>query len=72
MTLARAKTKTKTKKPEVASHNVVAALRDEFLRRKAKNDAYSLNRFSKHLSIDQSMLSKILLGKKSDLRPLGE
>lgn len=42
----------------------VIVLRDEFVRRKSKNSAYSLTAFAKHLGVDQSMFSKILSGKK--------
>lgn len=42
----------------------IQPLQAEFARRKAKNQSYSLNAFSKNLGIDQSLLSKILSGKK--------
>lgn len=52
-----------------ANHNLEALyiqpLLSEFSRRKQKNKSYSLNAFSKSLGIDQSLLSKILSGKKN-------
>lgn len=44
--------------------NVINLLRKEFIRRKNKNSGYSLSAFAKNLQIDQSLFSKILLGKK--------
>ncbi len=48
-----------------ASANFVSELlREEFIRRKNKNASYSLRSFAQNLKIDQSLLSKILSGKK--------
>ena len=39
-------------------------LQEEFLRRRAKNSAYSLRAFAAHVDVDQSLLSKVFRGQR--------
>ncbi len=47
-------------------------LRKEFVRRCKSNSAYSLRAFAKFLSVDQSLLSKVMSGQRSISESVGE